>query len=251
MEFNIERFYEELQKEPELLPSGVGECLKDIYKKGSESLPRPDKVVQSVINTHMCRIGKKYNKDLVLVANTEKDNFVFENARIIPLVSIEWILAALELFHHHGHALGWLGKRIKDKSYRILKENYGSILSEKIETYMEESRKLSVNSWNIVLYEFIETYVDGVKNRVSVEKCSETEIRKYTRSFIHIMLSAFSFIWGAKEVQEMESLAVEAFFISRSREEVCSILYIAFASFIGPSGKDKQVKEAKKSMWYN
>lgn len=238
MEFTLDTFKQVLGEEPELLPFGVGECLKDIFRYQNKVLPRPDKSVQSTINNHMCRLGRKYNPTLVNMAATGKDNFIFDSARLMPLVSLEWLLATLELTFHHGHAMGWLGSKLKNKTIRVLSSTYGDIFCKDVLDCIKEYKDISKFNWNYTLYDFIECYVDGVFHRrlESSDRSVEFEIKRHTRNFINILLNAFGFTWGAKELLDLESMALD-FANQYNRKDACSMIYLTMISFMGPNTK--------------
>lgn len=236
----LETFRQALVQEPELLPFGVGECVKDIYRTGYYKLPIPEKAVQSTLNNHMCRVGKKYNSDLVNLAATAKDNFIFDSSRLFPLVSMEWLLATLELWYQHGHALGWLGDRLEKKCFRVMKLNYGSDFTKQVAEIIKDSREVSNLNWNYTLYEFIDSYVCGVRSRIQYRDKTYTSdlipIKKHTNAFINELLNMFGFTWGAKELLDLESFCSNAA-KSYNEKEACSIIYLTMISFIGPSNK--------------
>jgi hypothetical protein len=186
----------------------------------------------------MCRLGKKYNPTLVNMAANGKDNFIFDSARLMPLVSLEWLLATLELSFHHGHAMGWLGKKLKYKSFRVLSSLYGDSFLNEVLDCIKECKDISKFNWNYTLYDFIECYVDGVFHRRSerTDKTVEFEIKRHTRNFINLLLNAFGFTWGAKELLDLESMALD-FANQYQRKDACSMIYLTMISFMGPNTK--------------
>lgn len=236
----LKSFREALTNEPDLLPFGVGECIKDIYRSGSFKLPPPEKAVQSTLNNHMCRVGKRYNPDLVNIAASARDNFIFDSSRLFPLVSLEWLLATLEVWFHHGHALGWLGNKLEKKCLRILKQQYGTDMTKTVKDIIIDCKEISSLNWNHTIFEFIETYVCGVKSRMLFKETTSitqnVSLKRHTNHFVNELLTMFGFTWGAKELLDLESFCFETS-KSFAEQEACSIIYVTLVSFIGPTSK--------------
>lgn len=246
MEFTLEPFRLALIKEPDMLPFGVGECIKDIFRTGKYMLPPPEKAVQSTLNNHMCRLGKKYNPDLINMAANAKDHFIFDSSRLFPLVSMEWLLAALELWFQHGHAMGWLGKKLEKKCIRIIRAEYGDEFLNQVLDIIQDCKEVSSLNWNYTLYEFVESYVCGVKSRIKYKDkglSSDTvSVKRHTSLFINQLLNMFGFTWGAKELLDLEALCIDN---SRkyAEKDACSMIYLTMISFIGPSSKHAPKKQ--------
>lgn len=228
MEEMLNKFKEAALEEPTFMPFGVGECIINIISRGPNQIPRGEKAIQSTVNNYMCKVGKRYNKKLAILVPTQKDNFIYDSSRLFPISTYEWILSSLELYAQHYIGLSWLGKKIYYKSCRILEERYGQEYKNEIVDIIKVAKKESKMNWNVTLYEFIETYVTGMKDR-------ETKIEriKFSKEFTHILLSTFYFTWGAKEITDMTTMLSD-FAEKFNVQTASSVIYLSLVSFIGP-----------------
>ena len=228
MEEMLEKFREAASEEPTFLPFGVGECIVNIIIRGPNQIPRGEKAVQSTVNNYMCKVGKRYNKKLAILIPTQKDNFIYDTSRLFPISTYEWLLSSLELYSQHHIGLSWLGKKIYHKSCRVLEERYGKDYKEEIVNIIKDSKEYGAMNWNNTLYEFIDTYVCGFKDRDH-----KNQKIRFSKEFTHLLLSTFYFTWGAKEISDMSSMLYD-YADKYDIQTATSVIYLSLVSFMGP-----------------
>ncbi len=228
MEEMIKAFKSAAIEEPGFIPFGVTECLVNILASGDDSVPRSEKATQSTINNYMCKLGKRYNKKLAILVPTGRDNFIYDSSRLFPVSTYEWILANMEFYCQHYIGLFWLGDKIFHKASRILRQRYGKDYEKEVVSIVKQSKEDTKLNWNVTLYEMIETFIEGIRDRdTNIEKV------RFSKEFTHLLLSTFYFTWGAKEVTDMAS-TLKFYSEKYSLQTSAAIIYLTLSSYIGP-----------------
>jgi len=120
---------------------------------GPFRVPRP---VMAVLNNMVYAIARAYTPKIALVKGIGPNSLIFESARIFPVHSLEWILAALEISIHHKRELSWIGDILEAKVFKATRARYGQVVGDELIDLYHECKKLKHLDWNRTMLELLQ-----------------------------------------------------------------------------------------------
>lgn len=203
----LELFKKRIEVEPEIPPSAFCESIFKIVSKGELHIPSYESEVSVCINNYILSIVRNYNPTAVRVIPIGENSYIFDEAKLIPVPTLEWRFAVIEIAFVLRKELGWLSKKIIYKTLGLIKKDYGFYLYSIIKNIVEKKEVSDDESfwWNTLLGEACDLFceIDEYKN---INKIDQERVKR----LIEYVFSVFEYPWVDKD----------AVFLSNEIEEI-------------------------------